>query len=94
MELHKIESDIELVTFYDLSDTEQSELNDYDGYQDSSFFRFNGRVNDLNDFMRLEGNFNAAFEGYNAYHNDTYFSGTIIRLSDCGDSVTAAYYYC
>lgn len=83
---------IEIISFWELTEKEQNEIRDnYEDIQNSSFFWYKGRVYDLSDFMRLtNGN---PFSGeYHGYHADSFFSGILIRLSDCGDCLQAYTY--
>lgn len=93
LKIERIETEIEILDFYELTENEQKELNDYDGYKDSSFFRYRGNVYDMSDFMKFQSIPNDAMKDYHAYKGETYFSGVLIKLSDCGDSLTVAQYW-
>jgi len=95
LEILNMETDIELISFFELSESEQNEIkNDYDSVEESSFFRYRGQLHDLNNFMRLNhSDAGMPFKGFDAYHGDSFFSGTLIKLSECGDSLTVARYY-
>lgn len=73
--------------FCELTDAEQKEhADDYDGVQDSTFFRYRGRLYDLSDFMRV-GRDHVGFHGFHGYKTDSYFSAVLVKYSDDGDSL-------
>jgi hypothetical protein len=84
----------EIIYWYDLTEKEKDELKDnYDTIEESSFFRYKNQVYDLNDFMRLEKN--SLFpDSWHGYSNDSFFSGILIELSNCGDGVKVGFYAC
>lgn len=51
-----------------------------------NFFRYKKRVYFLGDFMRTD------IEGYHGASSDSYFSGILINLSNCGEAVYPATY--
>ena len=84
----------ELILGYELTDKEKAEFDymDSDDLETSSFFRYHKTVYSLDQFMRLEGAH--SFGGnWNGYHGDSFFSGVLIELSDCGDAYKVATYY-
>jgi len=84
----------ELLHWHDLTESEQVELKDnYDNIEESSFFRYKSHVYDLNDFMRINGNNDDEFSKWHGHVGDSYFSGVLIKLSECGETVMAATYY-
>ena len=82
----------EVSSFYELSDEQRKEVEDrYDTIEESSFFVYKNDVYDLNDFMRLDSN--APFKGkWHGYSPDSFFSGLLIELSECGDGVKVGFY--
>lgn len=46
----------------------------------------------LSDFMRVESDGNLALSGFDGYHSDSHFSGVLIKICDCGESVIMATY--
>jgi len=52
-------------------------------------FDYKGNTYFLSEFMRVDG-FSSKiedFEGFDGYRGDSFFSGLLIKLSDCGDCV-------
>lgn len=69
----------------DLSEEEQNfRYGMYEGIEDSTFFRYRGMLNDLNDYIKCESE---ELKEWDGYQNDTIYSATLIKISDCGDSV-------
>jgi hypothetical protein len=61
-------------------------------------FRYKGELYYLSDIMDLTNKFYNPnppdwMKGYHGYRSDSFFSGILIKLSDCGDAVKA-YWYC
>lgn len=82
----------EILHWNDLTEDEQKELNMYDDVKESSFFRYKGMLNDLNDFLCVNNALNGRgieheLYGWDGYQNDTFFSSTLVKYSDCGDAV-------
>jgi hypothetical protein len=70
--------------------------NEFDYYNSedldsAAFFKYKNQYYDLNEFMRTPDTLKLL--GWHGISNDSYFSGILIRLSDCGDAVTVARYY-
>jgi hypothetical protein len=83
----------DILFFWELTKKEQDEIkDDYEDIQESSFFRFKGRVYDLNDFMRIDSN-HMDFAGYHGYHADSFFSGILVKMSECGEGVSVYQYF-
>ncbi len=82
-----------ILYFHELEQDEQDELKDsYNTVQESSFFRYRGRVYDLNEFMSVNNALNqrgAPHEmyGWHGYHNESFFSSIVFKYSECGESV-------
>lgn len=81
----------------DWSELTPKEQADFDWIEDPErngpeFFRYKGRVYNLSEFMRLEHT-GEEFKGWHGYRGDSYFSGTLIKLGDTGESVIPARYY-
>lgn len=79
-----------ILCFFDLTEREQEDIKgNYSSIEEGFFFRYRGRVYDLNDFMR--NNNNSPFPSeWDGYHSDTFFSATLIKYSDCGDKIIVA----
>ena len=92
LKIEHIENDIEILTFFDLTEKEQIGIKDnYDSIEDSSFFRYRNDLYDLNDFMRIEKNLD--LKNWDGYHSDSFFSGTLVKYDYSGDSLTVAIYF-
>ena len=57
---------------------------------EGSFFRYRNWVYSLDQFMV---NNHDDFKDWHGHHGDSFFSGVLIKLSDCGDAVKVATYY-
>ena len=81
-----------ILSWYDLTGKEQEEhKDDYEGVDSSRFFRYRGWVYDLAEFMRLEHT-TPEFLGWQGYTSDSYFSGTLVNISECGEAVQVGSY--
>ena len=90
----RIQTDVEILYFCELTDVEKKNVEEsYDNAIESSFFRYMGYLYDMSDFMRIDHNAGSALKGYDAYHGDSYFSGTLIKLDNHGEFLTVATYY-
>jgi len=74
------------IYWFELSQKEREEVNTYDQVKDSTFFRYKGQIYDIADFMPCP------LEGWQGYSSDSYFSGVLLCLSPCGDSVKVGRY--
>jgi hypothetical protein len=75
----------------DLTVKEQGEY-DIETFYNSSFFRYRGWVYTLEDFMCI-GKDSGFGDGWDGYHNDSFFSGVLVKYSRCGDAVKVATYF-
>jgi hypothetical protein len=68
---------------------------DYLDEEDSSdgFIHYRGSWYHLSDFMRLEGSGPITKAGWAGYHADSFFSGTLIGLSDDGETYIVGSYF-
>jgi len=67
----------------ELTPEEQGDFDYVDDIAESTFLRYRGVVYDAGEFMRTsEDGDLAAWDGY---HGSSYFSGVLIKISDCGD---------
>ena len=86
----------ELLSYYELSDMERALADDYHDWVsdpgDHLYFVYKGHVYILADFMRIEHHPDGDFSSWHGYASDSFFSGTLVRLSDCGDSVQVGRY--
>ena len=89
----------ELITGYDFTPAEYARVrNEFDylssqEFLDNSFFKYRGEIFSLDNFISLSSLNSQPFEGWDGYHGDSYFSGTIIKLANDGESVIVGRYY-
>ena len=57
-----------------------------------SFIIYHGSVYSIDDFLWIPENSSLATLGYHGYLGESYFSGVLIKLSDCGDLYQIASY--
>jgi hypothetical protein len=82
-----------LIYGYELTEQERKDF-DYlesEELDTSTFFRYKGQIYSLGDFMRCESD---ELKNWHGYLSDSFFSGVLVRLSDCGESLVVATYYC
>ena len=88
----------ELLSWCDLTEAQQADF-DYDGADEGSYFMYKGHVHALADYPVFGSAWIAPLEpdspfiGWDAAAHDTFFSGTCIKVSDCGDAVIVGSYY-
>jgi hypothetical protein len=75
----------DVVTYYDLTDSEKKEF-DWGGAEECGYFRYKGSAYCLDDFVRNKLN------DWDGVHNLTLFSGLLLRIID-SESVIVGYYY-
>lgn len=70
-----------LLHSYELSKRWRKEFDyiDADDFDDHAFIRYRGQVYDVSEFMRT------GIEGWDGIATDTFFSGTLIKLSPDGE---------
>ena len=67
---------------YELTDTEKADFDYIDEIDsDAYFIRYKGVVYHLEEFMRIEYSPDE-LKDWDGIHNDTFFSGVLIRISD------------
>ena len=76
---------------YELSEKERSEFDwidpdEIDGY---SFVKYKGYVYSLDQFMRVDHYIPGNWDGI---RHDSFFSGVLIKLSECGEAYQIATY--
>ena len=75
----------EILYSYDVPDDVLKDQFDYmENPEEHSFFKYKNEYYDLGDFVIASS---PEFVGWDGYSSDSYFSGLVIKLSDCGDSV-------
>ena len=78
------------LTWEDLTLKEQRGF-DFTNKEESSYFRYKKWVYTLEDFMRT--NCNEALNKWDGYYGDSFFSGILVKYSNCGDAVMVGTYY-
>ena len=79
------------------SDLTAKELEEFD-YLDEpdelgyNFFRYRGQVYSLDNFMRVNAS-DETFAGWHGSQGMTYFSGVLMRYTDCGDGCVVGRYW-
>lgn len=63
------------------------------GEDSASFFRYKGCLYDLGEFVRIEPG-SSLLPYWHGYNGDSYFSGTLVRSVDGGESVIVGRYCC
>ena len=80
-----------LLDWLDLSDAERAGFDWTDADAGESFFRYRGTAYAVSEFMRAPSDIPG---GWHGVHNDSMFSGVLIRLPDGdADSIIAARFY-
>ena len=79
-----------VLNWYDLLPKEQEEYA-YLEEDGGSFFRYRGWTYFLGDFMRV-GNEPHFIGKWDGVHADSFFSGVLVKYSNCGDAVKVATY--
>ena len=74
-----------IIGWQDLTKKEKADF-DWMDQEGLNFFRYKKRVYFLGNFMRSN------IEGYHGESSDSYFSGVLINLSNCGEAVYPATY--
>lgn len=82
----------DFVYLWQLDDKEQNKIRkQFDYYteeelEEQSFFKYQGFWYALSDFLRVEND--GTFKDWDGYHQDSYFSGQLIKLTtdDYGDN--------
>lgn len=79
---------------HELTEKQALEFDYMDNIEDGSFFKYKGHVYDLGDVMRINSSdcVPTAFKGYHGYVGESYFSGILVKISDCGEEVTIGRY--
>ena len=90
----------EIISFDELSPDEQAS-HEYDEQERlGAYFRYKGHAYTLDEFVqfRTPWTYNPEADDplsqWDAMRSETAFSGVLVKLSDCGDYVKVASYYC
>ena len=87
-----------ILEWYQLSAKEQDDF-DYEGADEGSYFKYKGNVHAMADYPAFGSAWvqplepDSPLQGWDAASHCTYFSGTLIKLSDCGEAVKVGMYY-
>ena len=92
----------DLIYGFELTENERQEFDYYndDEIQDQTFFRYKGELYDLGEFMRIDKNAPSAFQNFDGYSSDSFFSGILVKYpkEEWGDydteHIIVAWYYC
>ena len=82
----------EILGWHDLTLAEQSD-NDWDTEQEGSYFKYRGHMYSLDEFMRISEGSPFDRGAWDGYSSDSYFSGVLIQMSNCGDGVKVGRYW-
>ena len=80
-----------IISGYELTARERAEFDYMGDIESGAFFRYRGAVYNLGEFMRACGSL--ALLGFDGIAPDTYFSATLIKIVDHGESVICARAY-
>lgn len=83
----------EILMGYDVPEQYRDDFDYMDNIDENMFFKYKGQYYALDQFM-VGTSDREELEGFHGIHNATYFSGVLIKLSDCGDMVQVASYHC
>lgn len=78
-----------LMCWEELTEKER-EWHDWEGADEDSFFRYKGHAYHMGEFMRVGGE---VFPSWDGAHSESYFSGVLVKYSNCGDAVKVGTYY-
>lgn len=80
---------------FELTPKERADFDYYDSEEldHASFFRYKGQVYDLSEFQRITPCDDSPVTKWHGIMITSYFSSLLIRLSDCGESVTVGAFY-
>lgn len=81
----------ELLHWHDLTKAEQAEAESLldEQAEESTYFRYKGQVYSLSEFMRLGGQ----PKEWDGVHNETFWSGVLVRVVEHGEAVVVGSYY-
>lgn len=88
----------ELLNWYDLTESQQADF-DYNGADEDSYFMYKGRVHALAEYTMFNSVWSTPtvegdmLHGWHASAMQSAWTGTVIKVSACGDAVIVGYYY-
>ena len=76
---------------------QQSIRSDFDWLKDDlestqGFFEYRGTIHHLQNFLRVNASSDDATQGWDGYEADSYFTGTLVRLTSDADFVVVGSY--
>lgn len=82
-----------ILSYYELKKKDQEWFKDlFTGYDEASYFYYRGSCYTLGDFMRIDENNPLKVLNYDGYHSDSFFSGIVIKFSECNELLKCATY--
>jgi hypothetical protein len=85
-----------LIYGYQLTAKERKEF-DYISDEDivtRDFFRYKGRIYDIQEFMRIDNHSDSGMRQWQGYHSDSFFSGILIKYVNDNEQIIVGTYYC
>lgn len=73
----------ELLSYWDIPEKVRKDQFDYLAEGEGSFFKYKGTWYSLDQFMKIQ-NAPTAFQNWDGYYNDSFFSGVLLKMSDDG----------
>jgi len=65
-----------------------------DNLEEEACFKYKGNICFLSEYMRIDNNASNWMKEFDGYSGDSYFSGTLIKLSNSNDAVKVYTYIC
>jgi len=79
--------------WHDLTDKEKEEFDWMEDPDFHNFMRYRGWVYALDEFMRMpKFGSDEKFQDWDGYHNETFFSGVLVKISKCQSRYQIAHY--
>jgi len=77
---------------FELTEKEKKEFDYYNEEEltSASFFRYRGEVYDMGEFMIVPNT--EEFKGWDGYRGDSFFSGIVVKYSECNEGVKVGLY--
>ena len=77
-----------MLYFHDLSEDEKKEF-DWDGAEESAFFRYKDRTYSLDEFTRCPQDLAETWDGVSS---DSFFSGVLVKIVNEDQVIVGTYY--
>lgn len=81
----------DVLYFHELTQKEQAEFS-HEDRETCTYFRYKGYVYLLDDFVRCPPDLST--RGWHGCHADSFFSGTVIKYTQCNERVIVGWYCC